>query len=102
MNDEARVRSYKKSKRGKIDKCNICGKVNPLTYDHIPPKCLYNDLEAKPIESFDGQPEKFNPLCAQNGIIFRSLCDQCNNGVLGKYDKALEEFVQKVKERAFG
>ena len=33
----------------------------------------------------------------QNGIKFRSLCDECNNKVLGaNYDKVLEEFADQL------
>lgn len=97
-NMDLKSRFYKKAKRERSDYCNICGQFATLTYDHIPPKCCFNDIKATPIETMSGEPEKYNPFCSQNGIKFRSICSQCNNGLLAKYDKALEAFVVKLKE----
>ena len=33
---------YDKVKRDKTDFCNICGKYENLTWDHVPPKCCNN------------------------------------------------------------
>jgi hypothetical protein len=96
--NQSPVRSYLKAKRNLEDYCNICGERKKLTYDHIPPKCCFNDVKAIPLPFFSGEPEKYNPSCAQNGIKFRSICDACNNGLLGKYDKELECYVGKIKE----
>lgn len=95
---DLKSRFYEKAKRERVDYCNICSQITTLTYDHIPPKCCFNDIKATPIETMSGETEKYNPFCSQNGIKYRSICAQCNNGILAKYDKALEEFVIKLKE----
>lgn len=91
------TRYYQKQKRSLEDNCNICGINNKLTYDHVPPKCCFNDIHVKPIENMSGEKEKYNPTCSQNGLKYRSICDTCNNGVLAKYDKSIEDVVFEIK-----
>lgn len=95
---DVQSRYYKKIKRSREDYCNICGQHRELTYDHIPPKCCFNSTKIIPLETMSGQAENYNPFCTQNGLKYRSICSQCNNGLLAKYDKALEEFVRKIKD----
>lgn len=87
--------NYKKIKRPKVDRCNICGKNTKLTWDHVPPKACNNCYSVKVNSLFAGIPqvnqyeEQF-----QNGVKFRSLCNECNNGFLGaKYDPAYYAFI---------
>ncbi len=98
MNNEVKeTRFYQKKKRNRIDHCNICGLVSKLTYDHVPPKCCFNDINIKPIEKMSGETERFNPNCSQNGLKYRTICNACNNGLLAKYDKAMEDVVEQIK-----
>ena len=89
---------YKKEKRKEIDLCNICGKSKRLTWDHVPPKCCNNRYAIKTNSWMEGIPEESSYAKKyQNGIKFRSLCDECNNKVLGaNYDKVLEEFANQL------
>ena len=91
------TRFYEKKKRERVDNCNICGVKKELTYDHIPPKCCFNSFLAKSVEPFSLEITK-DYRCSQNGIKYRSICAECNNGLLGKYDKELECFVLKIQE----
>ena len=68
---------YKKEKRKDIDLCNICGKSKRLTWDHVPPKCCNNRYAIKTNSWMEGIPEESSYTKKyQNGIKFRSLCDE--------------------------
>lgn len=97
MDTMKKTRFYEKKKRNRIDYCNICGIESELTYDHVPPKCCFNDINVKPIEKMSGEQEKFNPNCSQNGLKYRTICGVCNNSLLAKYDKAVEDVVEQIK-----
>ncbi len=80
--------------------CNICGQHGALTADHVPPKGA-SGLSAAELETLvrfvavDPQrpPSKFH----QNGVKFRTLCGDCNNGRLGgQYDPSLIEISKDV------
>ena len=90
--------NYKKIKRGQIDKCNICGVKTKLTWDHVPPKCCNNRYSIKVNSWVKGLPlENSYEKQYQNGIRFRTLCEKCNNDLLGaKYDTVLAEFTNQV------
>jgi len=97
MDTIQKTRYYQKKKRNKIDYCNICGIERELTYDHVPPKCCFNDINIKPIEKLSGEQEKVNPNCSQNGLKYRTICCTCNNSLLAKYDKSIEDVVEQIK-----
>ena len=97
MDTMQKTRFYEKKKRNRIDYCNICGIESELTYDHVPPKCCFNDMKVSPIEKLSGEQEKFNPNCTQNGLKYRTICGLCNNGILAKYDKSIEDVVEQIK-----
>jgi len=90
--------NYKKIKRGQIDICNICGVKTKLTWDHVPPKCCNNRYSIKVNSWVNGLPlENSFEKQYQNGIRFRTLCEKCNNDLLGaKYDNELAEFTNQV------
>lgn len=91
---------YDKKKRKEIDRCNICGKVAKLSWDHVPPKCCNNSLKVKINSFLEGPPDDTSKDFIkefQNGVKYRSICNQCNNSLLGgRYDKELEKFTQLV------
>ena len=87
---------YLKVKREKTSYCNICGNMDSLTWDHVPPQV---GIEVTPLEQktilqhlvSDGSNKKYH--ISQNGLKFRTLCKKCNNELLGKkYDPILNEF----------
>lgn len=62
---------YDKVKRDKIDFCNICGKYENLTWDHVPPKCCNNMYPIKVNSWWEGIPEDTNyEKNYQNGIRY--------------------------------
>ena len=80
-------RHYIKNKRAEIDRCNICGKIDKLSWDHVPPKSvlLEPDTYADRLFSNGDLPTPDN--CSghfQSGIKYRNTCKRCNNIVLGK------------------
>jgi len=89
----------KKTKRNKIDKCNICLKTTELTWDHVPPQgCLnFNKVE---ITSFfnklagHGIYEK--TMVSQNGLKYRTICKTCNSLLGAKYDEELNNLVKTL------
>ncbi len=90
--------NYKKIKREQIDRCNICGTKAKLTWDHVPPKCCNNCYSIKVNSWVKGLPlENSYEKQYQNGIRFRTLCEKCNNELLGvKYDSELAQFTNQV------
>ena len=81
---------YINKKRGSIDNCNICTKKRKLSRDHVPPKSCFNTGSFECNTMF---PEVVDyTQKSQNGIKFRTICEQCNNELLGQYDKALKTF----------
>lgn len=87
-------RFYEKQKRDKIDKCNICGSLSILTWDHVPPKFCFNTEKVRYNRIFNKDNKEAKLLTSQNGIKYRSICDNCNNNLLGsKYDKEYKKIV---------
>lgn len=64
----------------------------------MPPKCCNNRYSIKVNSWVKGLPQKNNyEKQYQNGIRFRTLCERCNNDLLGaKYDIELSEFTNQV------
>ena len=97
---------FPKVKGPKNGVCNICGKIGPLTEDHVPPKGvnrfprmalhkLVNSLGAEPGEK--GKSRHF-----QQGVKFRTTCLSCNRDLLGsQYDKALINLSNQVSSYLF-
>ena len=88
------TRSYARKKRNKKDRCNICGRVSDLTWDHVPPKFCFNDERTQYNSIFEINNKKQYMHIAQNGIKYRSICAECNNNLLGSnYDKEYKKLV---------
>lgn len=93
------ARSYSSEKRNKNDRCNICGKVSDLTWDHVPPKFCFNDKRTQYNSIFEISKQKKYTHIAQNGIKYRTICAECNNNLLGSnYDKEYKKLVDKLCE----
>lgn len=82
--------------------CNICDSFGKLTEDHVPPKGtlrfpqvdLLHIVELLRAEKPVG---KHKSRRMQSGVKFRSLCQRCNNELLGaRYDPALIKFSNSV------
>lgn len=90
---------YIKNKRNQVDRCNICGKVEELSWDHVPPKSSGNNVEINVNTLYKGLPtENSYQRKYQNGIKFRSLCKGCNMNLLSRYDDAYKKFIEDIKQ----
>lgn len=88
---------YVKIKKNKIDKCNICGNVTKLSWDHVPPKkcIIFDDIEIKSI--FNKYQESGYPReLSQNGTKFRTICSSCNNRLGTKFDADFNRFISDL------
>ena len=87
---------------GKNGQCNICGSVGLLTEDHSPPKSCYRPKAVQvrhivELLNAESRPTEKIGRILQNGLKFRTLCQQCNNDYLGlRYDPALASFTNTV------
>jgi len=90
---------YSKVKRAKIDRCSICGEEKSLSWDHVPPK---GSLELTPVEMetifqvFTGDRENRKVRESQNGVKYRTLCNECNSTLGLHYDPSIKEFAESV------
>ena len=80
--------------------CNICGEYGVLTEDHTPPK---GSVRIKQVEMnhivklLSAERAGSRGRVSQNGVKFRTLCSDCNSGLLGaNYDVAFNEFANKA------
>lgn len=91
--------NYYKRKREKRGRCNICGKIADLTWDHVPPKSCYNNGLIKFNSLYKGVPTEKYEGAFQSGVRFRSLCDSCNNNLLGaNYDPEFLKLTMQVSQ----
>ena len=91
------------TKRAEYDRCNICGKMEKLTDDHVPPKFWHNSSIKRYSQGLgtynpEGTQNQF-PWKARQGITFKSLCSDCNNRILGsETDRSLQQLCESVKK----
>lgn len=96
MSDRRSI-SYIQETRDTVDRCNICGRKRSLTFDHVPPKAtllkpnVYTSTALSPIPTPDRYMKRY-----QSGIKYRSICQECNNVILGVNDKELAKFTDSV------
>ena len=89
--------NYIKTKRNQIDICNICGKIEQLTWDHVPPKSVVAAPDVYANTVFSQLPTESRHMKRyQSGIKFRTVCRHCNNVVLGQNDVYYKEFINEV------
>lgn len=92
--------NYIKQKRNKTDYCNICGQLADLTWDHVPPKGISHGDSVIANTVFENFPEPTAYMKKyQSGIKYRSICQNCNNVVLGENDKVYQEFVSEIDKQ---
>lgn len=89
---------YIKRKKKDRDKCNICGEEKQLTWNHVPPKSTGNSKEILANLLIQGFPEsdKYQKKY-QNGIRFRTICQECNNSLIGEYDMDYKKIIEDIK-----
>ncbi|WP_336761707.1 hypothetical protein [Paenibacillus sp. USHLN196] len=90
--------NYVKFKRDKVDSCNICLQKRQLTWDHIPPKGGIEFTEVEQWNIMQHMVEKNTKhIPSQNGVKYRTLCQECNNSLLGaQYDPVINSFAEDV------
>lgn len=90
---------YKKTKRSKIDRCNICLKTKELSWDHVPPKGCSN-FESVEITSFfekyTGYASDKTIIVSHNGLKYRTICKECNSFLGSTYDSDLNSLVKDI------
>lgn len=71
--------------------CKLCGNEGQLSYDHVPPRAVFNDgqfLSVPDEELYDWAPgETVKGKLKQGGIGFYSLCQKCNNNTGSWYGR---------------
>lgn len=84
--------------------CNICGQTAVLTEDHVPPTNAYapGKVLQMSVTDFIGSPQDARPRSGrikQKGVAFKSLCNACNNNLLGgNYDREFCRFIDAFKD----
>lgn len=72
----------------KIGKCALCGKIEELTFEHIPPKAAFNSQPVKSVSIHDKigdikklpwETDGLQFLNLQKGMGGWTLCAECNN-----------------------
>jgi hypothetical protein len=87
-----------------IGPCWLCGKVRPLTREHIPPEAAFNDCplllqRVSELSSRAGELEWTPGTQFREGMWFRSLCEKCNNKYGRWYGPAYVNLVKRIAER---
>ena len=83
---------YIKETRAKIDRCNICGRIRELTWDHVPPQSSLLKPNVYASTIFGKIPTNESHMRRyQSGIKYRSICRECNN-MLSRYDIVYKKF----------
>ncbi|RAM47956.1 MAG: hypothetical protein C6Y22_30525 [Hapalosiphonaceae cyanobacterium JJU2] len=95
--------NYKQSIIEKFKKkdriCNICQQEKELSDDHVPPKACppaKNIVISKLLYEMIGE-RSFRKRNSQNGVTYKTICRDCNNGLGTKYDWALGELSKKIE-----
>ncbi|MFB2893042.1 hypothetical protein ACE1CI_09030 [Aerosakkonemataceae cyanobacterium BLCC-F50] len=94
------------TKKTKIEKfhkkdriCNICQQEKELSIDHVPPQTcppVKSRVTSKLLYQIIGDTS-FRPRYSQNGVTFKTICNDCNNLLGSRYDWALGEFSRKIE-----
>jgi hypothetical protein len=92
-------------KNVKKGKCRICGKMGPLTYEHVPPRKAFNSNKAfvymgeeilkQDALGFPWEMPKSKGKQLQRGIGNYTLCGKCNNDTGAWYGSAFVDFILK-------
>ncbi|HQI37860.1 MAG TPA: hypothetical protein PLH80_04805 [Spirochaetota bacterium] len=92
---------YKKFKREENPStCNICLKIEKLSWDHVPPKGGINLFDIKHetiLEKLTVAEQDKKYSYSQNGVKYRTICENCNNNLGRNYDIELNRFSLDVK-----
>lgn len=88
------------SNRGQnIGLCAICRAHGKLSRDHVPPQACGNmsDVVIRDVYGSSLNQQR-SPIVSQGGLHFKTICENCNNKLLGtEYDPALIRVVQEIQ-----
>lgn len=90
---------YVKTKRAKIDTCNICSQKKSLSWDHVPPKggVELTTMEMENLFHVFTREENIRKIReSQNGLKFRTICNDCNSFLGQHYDQVVNDFASSV------
>ncbi len=92
---------YTKWKRNRHGRCNLCGCVTDLSWDHVPPKGCTEISNTEMRSIFDlltVNHSEIKPKESQDGMKYRTLCKTCNSEIGSKYERTLIDFTKSVKK----
>jgi len=83
----------------KFDRCGLCGDEHILTFEHVPPKCAFNNKNIH-IQKHEHLIEQNSPLYGKKsrsnkGFGKYSLCSSCNNNTGNWYANAFCDFAEQ-------
>ncbi|MCW1834815.1 chaperonin [Pantoea ananatis] len=80
--------------------CLLCGQFSKLSKDHVPPKSAITltPMLQKTITEWWGN-DSIKPIDAVSGTVFKTICKQCNNEVLGSRDHFISDVTQSFTEQ---
>lgn len=81
--------------------CALCGHYSDLTENHVPPESVgnFDRWNAKSyMTSSTANPDLIFSRRFPNGLLFRTLCRDCNSRLGGKEDKAIGDFFDRVRK----
>jgi len=89
-----------------IGKCHICGRIEKLSFEHVPPKRALNSNKAfmylgKDVIGLEKFPWDLGGVAKkqlQRGIGFNTLCEKCNNDTGAWYGGAFVDFTRQGYE----
>lgn len=81
------------------NECALCGQISKLTFEHIPPRCAFNDKTIY-VSRYEHFGDKSNPLYgksarSQRGFGKQCLCASCNNSTGKWYASDFCAFVEQ-------
>ena len=97
--------SERKEKDKHIGICRLCKQEKKLTFEHIPPKSVFNN---SPVYRYDGNEVLNNPDSFEKRVCFTKmrrgsgkfcLCKDCNSFTGGKYNKTYELVAKEIGNR---
>lgn len=91
-----------------VGPCRVCGIVQPLTFEHVPPAASGNNVRARGASMWDMATSQ-TPLefptrgwwPSQRGVGGYVLCGDCNNTIGGQYVPEYVAFTNTVRDRLF-
>lgn len=85
-------------KNSEDQRCNICLRTDALTEDHVPPKRCLSDRSVLLYGLADliSNEARVVHTRSNDGVRYRTLCSNCNNTLLGRYDSALKDLADAI------